>query len=340
MTSNSFSHDTAPELIIPTLERDGYAIIENLLDPDELAQIREELRPYLEARAPGNENLMGTRTRRFGRLLSRSKMAQTLVAHPLVLSIADAILLPYCVRYQLNYTGVMYLEPGETAQALHRDTGFYPIQNPAPPLLLSTMWAISDFTLDNGATCLVTGSRHWEDAREPTDAEIAVAEMPAGSVLLYIGSTIHGGGANRSDAARFGLALHYALGWLRQEENQYLAVPPEEARALPKQIQELLGYSLGTAALGFVDHQDPNDFLNGAPDSESGDIYGELLKADNALKRFKISATAAVGRHYYKEANVAQPSQKSPEKNLIKSRAPHKIQCPNNTCTREEGHEI
>ncbi len=302
MTSNSFSRDTTPEAVMPTLERDGYVIIENLLSSDQLQRIREELRPHLEARAPGDGNLMGTLTRRFGRLLSRSKTVQELITHPLVLAVADALLLPYCVRYQLNYTGVMYLEPGETAQPLHRDTGFYPIQNPAPPLLLSTMWAISDFTADNGATRLVTGSRHWEDAREPTTAELAIAEMPAGSVLLYIGNTLHGGGANRSDAARFGLALHYALGWLRQEENQYLAVPAEEARALPRQIQELIGYSLGTAALGFVDHQDPNVFLNENSDVASGDIYGELLVADNALERFKISATEAVGRRYFDDA--------------------------------------
>ena len=169
------------------------------------------------------------------------------------------------------------------------------------------MWATSNFTADNGATRLVTGSRHWEDAREPTATEVAIAEMPAGSVLLYIGNTLHGGGANRSNGARFGLALHYALGWLRQEENQYLAVPPEEARALPKQIQELVGYSLGIAALGFVDHQDPNDFLNESNDVASGDIYGELLKADNALKRFKISATEAVGRRYFDEA-IEEPT--------------------------------
>lgn len=302
MTSNSFAPDTAPEAIMPILERDGYVIIDKLISDDQLTRIREELRPHLAARAPGDDNLMGTLTRRFGRLLSRSKTVQELVTDPLVLSIADALLLPYCVRYHINYTGVMYLEPGETAQPLHRDTGFYPIQNPAPPLLLSTMWAISDFTADNGATRVVPGSRHWEDAREPTAAELAIAEMPAGSVLLYIGNTLHGGGANCSDEARFGLALHYALGWLRQEENQYLAVPPEEARAMPKQIQELLGYSLGTAALGFVDHQDPNVFLNESNDVASGDIYGELLVADNALKRFKISATKAVGRRYFNEA--------------------------------------
>ena len=316
MTPNHFASDTVPELIAPALERDGYAIIENLLSPDQLEKIREELHPHLKAQATGDESMMGERTRRFGRLLLRSQMAQELVTHPLILSVADAVLLPYCVRYQINYTGVMYLEPGETAQPLHRDTGFYPIQNPAPPLLLATMWAISDFTIENGATCLVPGSRHWEDARDPKPEETVVAEMPAGSVLLYIGSTIHGGGANRSDAARFGLALHYALGWLRQEENQYLAVPIDAARALPKQVQELLGYALGTSALGFVDHQDPNDFLNGSTGSATGDIYGDLMTADNALERFKISGTAAVGRRYFEEARMG-PTPPPPPKQKI-----------------------
>ena len=150
------------------------------------------------------------------------------------------------------------------------------------------MWALSDFTFDNGATRLVPGSRHWTDAREPRADEVIAAEMPAGSVLLYIGSTLHGGGANVTDAARYGLALHYSLGWLRQEENQYLALTQDEARALPKNIQELMGYALGAAALGFVDHQDPNDVLNGRAGDQSGDIYGGLR--ENRQPRCNASA--------------------------------------------------
>jgi len=299
MSLNRFSPNDSLQLIAPALEQDGYAIVENLLTAKQLTAIRDELNPYLDARAPGNENMMGTKTRRVGRLLLRSKIVQQLVTHPMILGVADTVLLPHCVRYQLNYTGVMYLEPGETAQPLHRDTGFYPIQNPAPPLLLSTIWAISDFTIENGATCLVPGSRHWVDSREPKSGEVIAAKMPAGSVLLYIGSTIHGGGANYSNYPRFGLALHYALGWLRQEENQYLAVPIEEARTFPKQVQELMGYALGTSALGFVDHQDPNDFLNRTSGSDSGDIYQGLGNADGLLKRFKISGSEAVGRPYF-----------------------------------------
>jgi ectoine hydroxylase-related dioxygenase (phytanoyl-CoA dioxygenase family) len=296
---NRFSPEVTTERVVEALEEDGYAIIENLLDPPRLRALNDELAPHIAARAPGTDEMMGTKTRRFGGLLWRSPSVQDLVLQPQILSAADALLLPYCVRYQLNYTGVMYLEPGETSQPLHRDTGFYPFQNPAPPLLLASMWALSDFTAQNGATRLVPGSRHWDDAREPLPEEIVAAEMPAGSVLLYVGGTFHGGGANCADRARFGLALHYSLGWLRQEENQYLSVPTEVARSLPKEIQQLMGYSLGASALGFVDHQDPLEFLNGAAGTESGDIYGGILEADQALHRFDVSGTAVSGRHYF-----------------------------------------
>lgn len=303
MTLKTFIEGDEISKITATLEKEGYAIIKNLMSPRQLDSIKDELQPHIDKRvgtSDENGNFLGEKTRRVGGLLARSQTVQELVAHPLMLKIADDVLLPHCVRYRINYTGTMYMEPGETAQPLHRDTGFYPIQNPAPPLLLATMWALSDFSEQNGATRLVPGSRHWKDEKRPAPTDVIAAEMPAGSVLLYIGSTLHGGGTNRSDSARYGLALHYALGWLRQEENQYLAVPPEVAKNLPAKIQELLGYALGTSALGFVDHQDPNEFLNGTAGDQTGDFYSGLTEADNALRRFKISETTAVGRHYFK----------------------------------------
>ena len=155
----------------------------------------------------------------------------------------------------------MHLAPGEVAQTIHRDTGFYPIQNPSPPLTLATMWAVTDFTEENGATRIVPGSHRWTDDRTPEVAEIVQADMPAGSVLIYNGSLLHGGGANDSDRDRCGVALHYSLGWLRQEENQYLAISMEEARAFPEKVQRLMGYDLATVNLGFADHKHPNDIL-------------------------------------------------------------------------------
>ncbi len=300
MTADLQRFDTAAsaETLAGSITRHGYAIVHRLLDQETLARLASELVPHLEAVASsGDDAFMGHKTKRFGALLSRCPTTRGMVTHPLVLATADAVLGPYCARYQINYTGVMYIEPGETGQTMHRDTGLYPIQNPAPPLSLATMWAVTDFTAENGATRMVPGSHQWPDERVPLAEEVAAAEMPAGSVLVYVGGMIHGGGANRGNAARCGVALHYSLGWLRQEENQYLAVPMAEARGFPRQLQTLMGYDLGTVNLGFVDHKHPNDVLNGTAGDGPGVLGPQaLMDADNAIQRFKVTETKAVGR--------------------------------------------
>ena len=295
---NTFGADAGADSVAAAIERDGYAIVRDLLDPETLARLTDDLAPHLQATALGDpDDFMGARTKRFGALLSRCPTSRDMVVHPLVLEIADRVLGPYCARYRIHYTGVMHIEPGETAQIMHRDTGPFPIQNPAPPLTLATMWAVSDFSAENGATRIVPGSHRWTDDRVPEPDEIAQAEMPAGSLLMYVGSTIHGAGANRANAARCGVALHYALGWLRQEENQYLAVPMEEARTFPHQLQCLMGYDLATVNLGFVDHKHPNDVLNGTAGDQAGELGPQaLMDADNAIQRFRVEGTAAVGR--------------------------------------------
>ena len=297
-TLNSFDAEVGAEQVAAAIERDGFAIVRGLLDPEALARLSGELTPHLEATELGDpDTFFGHKTKRFGALLSRCPMTRDMVVHPLLLAVVDRVLGPYCARYRIHYTGVMHVEPGERAQVMHRDTGLYPIQNPAPPLTLATMWAVSDFSAENGATRIVPGSHRWPDQRIPEPGEIAQAEMPAGSLLIYVGSTIHGAGANRSKGARCGVALHYALGWLRQEENQYLAVPMEEARTFPRQLQCLMGYELGTVNLGFVDHKHPNDVLNGTAGEQAG-VLGpqELMEADNAIQRFKVEGTKAIGR--------------------------------------------
>ena len=298
--NNRFDANTSAEKIAASMRADGYAIVSGLLSSSARARLESELAPSLDATQTGQEDFMGQRTKRFGALIAKCPAARELVVHPLVLEVTEKVLGPYCARFQINYTGVMYIEPGEQAQVMHRDTGIFPIQNPAPPMTLGTLWAMTDFTADNGATRLVPGSHMWNDARKPRPEEIVVAEMSTGSVLLYTGNVIHGAGANRANSTRGGLALHYCLAWLRQEENQYLSMPIEEARTLPRQLQELMGYDLGTVNLGFVDHQHPNDFLNGVADEGPG-VLGpqELMDADNAIQRMRVSGTEAVGRTRY-----------------------------------------
>ena len=294
----TFNAHVSPDELAASVAEHGYAIIEGLLDSSTITALSEQLAPHLNATDLGDPDpFFGDKTKRFGALLSRCPLTQELLTHQLILDTADRVLGPYCVQYQVNFTGAMHLTPGETAQTMHRDTGFYPIQNPAPPLTLATMWAATNFTLENGATRIVPGSHLWDDGRQPTDSEIVQAEMTAGSVLIYTGSLIHGGGANRSNGPRCGVALHYSLGWLRQEENQYLAVPMEEVRTYPQEVQRLMGYDLATVNLGMVDQKHPNDVLNGTAGPGPG-VLGttEMMEADNAIERFRVTDTAVVGR--------------------------------------------
>jgi ectoine hydroxylase-related dioxygenase (phytanoyl-CoA dioxygenase family) len=300
LPQNTFDASTDAATVSAAIAQDGYAIIAGALDEGQLAAMRGDLATHLDAAHTGHEEFMGTKTKRFGALLAKSQAVQMLLMHPAVLAAADAALLPHCARYHVHYTGVMHLEPGEKAQVLHRDTGIYPFANPCPPMTLATMWAISDFTEANGGTRLVPGSHLWDDARVPRLSEVVSCEMPAGSVLIYTGNVLHGGGDNASNAPRTGIALHYNLGWLRQEENQYLAVPAEVARALPREVRELMGYALGSPHLGFVDHVAPDDYLNGERDPANSNLSPEgLMARSTEVKRIAVSGSARVAERYY-----------------------------------------
>jgi ectoine hydroxylase-related dioxygenase (phytanoyl-CoA dioxygenase family) len=163
--------------------------------------------------------------------------------------------------------------PGEPGQMVHRDQWAYDFFTfPAGfDVQVSTMWAMTDFTEENGATRVVPGSHRADDKLRFAADDTVGAEMRKGSVLLYLGSTYHGGGANRSDAVRVGMNVDYNLGWLRQEENQYLAVPLDVARTLPEPLQRLIGYQRGAYALGYVgDMRDPIEVLRPDAGAQAG----------------------------------------------------------------------
>ncbi len=165
--ANNFAKDTSREDITEAVKRDGYAIIEDVISEAELNQLRAELQPHVDVTDLGTENFWGHHTKRFGAFIAKSEMSRKMLVNPVVLNTADDILLQFCATYWVNYTGIMHLGPGEKAQMLHRDTNLWPINNPAPPLTLATMWAVSDFTAENGATLLVPGSHLWENGRAP-----------------------------------------------------------------------------------------------------------------------------------------------------------------------------
>jgi len=244
----------------------GCAVVERLVPGELMDEVAADLEPYLSATAAGGDEFTGFRTRRTGALLARSRTFWSLAAHPLVLGALDGVLGDHATSYQLHLTQVIEIGPGEPAQLVHRDQwAFDFFAFPAGfEVECHTMWAMNDFTEENGATRVVPGSHRFDDKLRLSESDTVAAEMPKGSVLLYLGSLYHGGGANRSAAPRRGVNVGYTLSWLRQEENQYLACPPEVARELPEDLARLAGYRRGAYALGYYgDLQDPYDAVRG-----------------------------------------------------------------------------
>ena len=238
--------------IAAALNETGSAIVENCV-PEELAdRVAAELRPHFDRF--GHEyfaDFEGYKTLRLSEILGRSRASADLIGEPLTLAVIDAILLPHCINYRIGSCTAIEILPGETDQCLHRDDGIYPISIQGMELQVSAMWALDDFTLENGATHVVPGS-HQGPSRSVLEKPVPTvqATMTKGSLLLYLGSVLHGGGANETDTPRMGLINTYALGWLRQEENHYLAIPREIADTYPDHIRKLMGYEPHGPILG------------------------------------------------------------------------------------------
>jgi len=244
--------DVSPDVIAERLARDGALIIDGLADLALLGRVRSEVMPFVEATAPGRDDFTGRQTTRTGALVARSPACRELVMQPTMIAAGRKFLGPFTDRVQLHLTQVIRLKAQQGEQTLHRDRlawgGFLPRNIETQ---FNTIWALTDFTYKNGATRVVPGSSTWPDDRKPEAHEIGFAEMKLGSVLVYSGSVIHGGGRNQTDHDRIGININYCLGWLRQEENQYLSCPPQIAKTLDPDLRALLGYSMGSYALGY-----------------------------------------------------------------------------------------
>jgi ectoine hydroxylase-related dioxygenase (phytanoyl-CoA dioxygenase family) len=248
------------------LHTSGAVVVEGVLTEGEADRISEELAVWRDGSAPGGDpdkhpfmaDFFGRRTRRFTGLSGRSpEFVSKILLTPILNAAARRTLLPDCEGILLNTAQAMIVGPGQVAQYLHRDEeNWLPYRPPTGhEIVLGSMWAISDFIEANGATRVVPVSHTWERSREAGPTEILQSTMAKGSVLLYLGSLIHGAGANDSAEWRFGLHVSFLAGWLRPEENHFLTVPPGDAARLPAAARALLGYeSYGEVArLGLVD---------------------------------------------------------------------------------------
>jgi ectoine hydroxylase-related dioxygenase (phytanoyl-CoA dioxygenase family) len=271
------ANDATPEQVLVHLQRDGAVILDDVLDAERVDRIVGELEPYVRDTAPVGDEFAGERTTRTGGLLVKSEAVRELVIDARLLAIAGAFLARFTDKIQLSLTQVIRLLPGQGAQALHRDRFIWGqgLPREVEPEL-NTIWALTEFTEENGATRAVPGSHLWDWERVAEPHEITQAVMRRGSVLVYSGSVIHSGGENRAQHDRIAMNINYANAWLRQEENQYLACPPEYARAFGPELQALIGYTMANYGLGYYS---PPKFTPGIPDTLPPEVALQHVEA-------------------------------------------------------------
>jgi ectoine hydroxylase-related dioxygenase (phytanoyl-CoA dioxygenase family) len=242
--------------------RDGFTVLERAIEPelvDELVATIDRLMVDLEVPF-GSNAFLGEHTRRIFNLLARDPLFAKVPLHEQVLPIVQRVLDDQCL---LSSMTAIEMHAGQRAQPLHADDGSISLPRPHVPVVCVAIWALTDFTLDNGATRIVAGSQRFD--RRPRKGETAESVdivMPRGSVLVYDGAAWHGGGDNNSDARRLGIVVNHCAGFLRQEENQLLAVPREMAATFPRRLQQMLGYGTYKGLMGHVDQQDPGVLLD------------------------------------------------------------------------------
>ena len=272
-----FTRNAEIDAIVAAITRDGAVIVEQFLSDDVRDRFNAELDPLLDARSPNHgspnaavEAFHGAQTKHVTGVAAYSDtFVEQVLLHPLYAALGDHFLRPSCVDYQLNIGHVLQRGPGSGDQMLHRDQDVWPraLGNTMPHRQFASVIALTDFTARAGATRVVPGSHLWPEERVAEPHEVGIAEMPAGSAVLYFGATLHGVGANGTAAVRRGMHMSFCLGWLRTEENNCLSVPLDRVRTLPRRAQELLGFGLhdglerGEGFLGAVDNRNPLDLL-------------------------------------------------------------------------------
>ena len=238
---------------VEALRREGYVILRDQLPPEKLEALAADFERLEGAAAMGRTDFEGMKSKRVYNPLAKTRALDDLILHPAVTAIAEAYLDD---QIQLSSATSVNIHPGETPQTLHRDDDYYPLPRPHIPLSVTTMWALDDFTEENGATRIVPRS-HLLTGKESVPPQSIPAEMPKGSVMLWDGSLLHGGGGNPGQSPRLGFIGLYSRAWLRAQDNMFLSIPREILRELPRRLQYLLGFWVTNNFLGVVENRSP-----------------------------------------------------------------------------------
>eukprot|EP00127_Corallochytrium_limacisporum_P001059 Clim_evm6s36 gene=Clim_evmTU6s36 len=291
------------------LFEDGYVIIEDALTPDQIHAVRSAVDPRLNALEGGRNTFEGHATKRIYNCVGQGKILEDIAEHPKVLGVFDGFMDP---GYLLSASLAIQIMPGEKQQPLHFDDGFYPLNRPRPPMSIATVWAIDEFTENNGATVVYPGSHRWGSQMPPGvavnavdfrhgsenpenegknmdntvhDARIVKAVMKPGSVVLFVGTLWHAGGANNSDAPRLGLSNQYCQPYLRQQEQFVLSNDPEHVLGMSPRVKGLLGYSVIPPFMGHVAGYHP---LNSLKKHGAGEYLKQSQGATYSVRQSKI----------------------------------------------------
>lgn len=267
----------------------GYCIIPDLVPPAKVAALHDDLRPRFERTPFCEGDFYGRHTKRFGGLLKRSARAAAFVQHPVILEITQAILGPYCDRFQLNLTQALEIWPGENEQIPHRDQDMWRGTQGEIEYLINVMWPFTPYRAENGATVVWPDSHRRQSERSMERSQAIEAEMDPGSALLFLGSTLHGAGANRTSAPRAGMIISYSLGWLKPYENQFLVYPPDVARHFAPDLAALVGYQMHRPNLGNYEGRCPSVLL--------GDDVPDYLGAVDELRDDQVQPLANYKAH-------------------------------------------
>ena len=255
----------------------GWTVLEGVISPDLIESLESDL-ARLERELdvkPAENSFEGHKTLRIYNLLARSELWWNVPVHPAVLPVVEGVLDLGCLVSSLSSINI---GPDETAQPIHADDQLIPIPKPHPPTVCNTMWALTDFTEENGATRVISGT-HLADSSpdygQPYDSEPALMEK--GSVLVWHGSLWHGGGANRTGQPRGGIAMNYCAGYIRQQENQQLGIPPSMVALMPPRLQELVGYGVYNGLIGHIDKHAPAALLAKAAEGGPSPMVWDMI---------------------------------------------------------------